>query len=55
MTLMTHRDAREDARAKKTNRRQNADTDVVPFTITFNKRQRQATKRMLIIILHKSL
>ena len=34
---------------------QSGDADAVPFTISFDKRQRRATMRMLIIIIYKSL
>ena len=38
--------------AKTPSKRQNADADAAPFTIPFDKRQRQATTRMLITIVY---
>ena len=49
------RDAREDARAKTPSRCQNDDADVVPFTISFDERQRQANTRMRMLILYEIL
>ena len=40
---------------KTPSRCQNADVDAVPFTISFDERQRRATTCMLIVIVYKNL